>query len=329
MSAASSSRPVPDPHGDRDSMGAGTAPHPPAWQARGAPAPPARAGPPSSCPLPTPPAQHSPSLLPCRAPMDGSGHVVAGGAAPQACAAPRPPAWRSQPPTPAVPGSSIHSHRLPPTPSPFSLTPQPCHAMQCHAMPCHATPCHSTLALCLRSRGWEQTAPRSRPHECSSRGLPSRRGLGLKALAQRGPAFPCSLWVSPPCAILPVTPGKELLHEGAGGATSAPRDPGARLLPPGRGRRGWDMAPARCSLRPWGPGPGGVSCTHRLPLPDQGRCPAPRAWPQRRPAVQGQPHPLWLMKPLWAQGTHLLPQTPLAASQQGGGTCVLAVRGRR
>ena len=323
MSATSSSRPVPALYRDRD-PGQGQPQRPPAWEPQGAPAPAARAEPLTPCPSPALAFPPAPPV-----PTDSSSCIPARGAAPRACATLRPPARRSQPPMPAVPGSSVHSHRLPPTPSSSLLIPQ-----LCCAVPCRAVLLRTSLvppkprpgangSPFPTPRGWQ---PRLAQPERFGAQAAGAEGSCISLLSAGAPMLPCPSRDAGQGAPRRRHGRSHLRASGPRCQAAAPGQGEARV---GRCRL---AAPRDCAG--WGLGPGRLSHTHRLPLPARGQCLAPWAWPQRGPAVRGHPHPHRLMKPLRTQGTYLLPENPLAASvlgagQRGGRTCFLAVRGRR
>lgn len=159
MSATSSSCPVPAPHGDRD-PGQGQTQHPPAWEPRGAPAPPARAEPASPCPLATATAQCSPSLPPRQCPQTALAASWLGVQPPGRVL------FRTHwPGVPSRPRRLYVAARFTPIASLPLLLP-PCSSHGC-AVPCRAMPCCSTRPRCLPSHGREKTAPNHGPNPTS------------------------------------------------------------------------------------------------------------------------------------------------------------------
>lgn len=209
----------------------------------GAPAPPATpSGPRSPSPaLALPPA---PSM-----PVDVSGRIPAGVHLPR-----RVPPRHSRPPTPAVSGISVHSHHLPPTPSPSLLIP-----WLCHAMPYRATTCPH----CLFELPPAQTAPHPKPVSVTDRTIWGsslcHRGSRISLLAVGAPTLPRHSRDAAQGASQPGTWKVPPPHLG----TAAPG-----CCPQG-GQEG--TGPSHCSRAGWGPGPGRMTRTHPCPgvLPSQ------------------------------------------------------------
>lgn len=249
MSAATSSRPVPAPRGDGD-PGQGQPQRP---SARAEPRRPAH----------SPQPQRSPSLLPCPCSQMAPTTSRLGGQSPPGICCPAPTVLVF--PT-AHAGCTRQLGSLPSPSSHSSLfahpTAVPCRVVSLHVCPVPLEPWPGTNISALPI-----------PTSVAARGV-----WGSSPWRKRGPAFPCSRQVLPPCPVLPVTLGKKLLDEGTGGATSVPRDPSARLLPPRAG--GGEGGTRRTSsllletARDGDRGRGGPSRTHRLPLPDRERCPS-------------------------------------------------------
>lgn len=238
-----------------------------------------------------------------------------------------PPARCSQPPTLAVPGNFVHSHRLPPTPSPSSLVPQLCHVTSCHAASPHVPPVPPEPWLGTNSSALP--IPHVAAGACPARVVWSPRpwrGESHISLLYAG-----AHTLSCPSLVL----GKEPLNESTGGATSKPQDPGARLRTPGDLLQG-GMVPRSSGM--WS-GARQPSRLHCLPLPAWEQCPSwpghglamvllPRAVPS--PPLSPSLFHSHLLKPPQIQGTHLLPNhLLLSLCGSGGRTCVLAVPGGR